>query len=122
MVQVKSMTLDIDIALFARNHQMQGGRPKPPPTFKRARTGVTPLSRNTPLDQIAKHMRYTAHKRHEQHTKQVQMLINQRQFAQNETWKSEYDRLRGSNILNAEDQNRIDARIDDLLKGGLQLK
>ena len=67
-------------------------------------------------------MRYTAHKRHEQHTKQVQMLINQRQFAQNETWKSEYDRLRGSNILNAEDQNRIDARIDDLLKGGLQVK
>ena len=116
------MTLDIDIALFARNHQMQGDRPKPAPIFKRVRAGVTPLSRNTPLDQIAKHMRYTAHKRHEQHTKQVQMLIDQRQFAQNETWKSEYDRLRGSNILNAEDQIRIDARIDDLLNGGLQLK
>ena len=67
-------------------------------------------------------MRYTAFKTHEQHTKQVQMLINQRKFAQNETWRAEYDRLRGSNVLSAEDQQRIDARLDDLLNMGLQVK
>ena len=116
------MVLDIAIAMFAKNHQMQGDAPRPVPLFRRARTTITPLSRTTPLDRIAKHMRYTAFKTHEQHTKQVQMLINQRKFAQNETWRAEYDRLRGSNVLSAEDQQRIDARLDDLLNMGLQLK
>ena len=116
------MVLDIAIAMFAKNHQMQGDAPRPVPSFKRARTNITPLSRTTPLDKIAKHMRYTAFKRHEQRTKQVQMLINQRKFAQNETWRAEYDRLRGSNIMGVDEQQRIDARIDDLLKMGLQVK
>ena len=70
------MVLDIAIAMFAKNHQMQGDAPRPVPLFRRARTSITPLSRTTPLDRIAKHMRYTAFKTHEQHTKQVQMLIN----------------------------------------------
>ena len=117
------MVLDIDIAMFSKNRKTYGENArKSQPTFKRPRVGVTPLTRQTPIDQIAKHMRYTAYKRHEQHTKQVQMLIDQRRHAQNETWRAEYDRLRGSNILSAEDQQRIDGRIDDLLKGGLQIK
>ena len=122
------MVLDIDIALFAKNHRLKGGdgttRSDHPHQWrtKRARAGLTPLSRTTPIDQIAKHMRYTAHKRHEQHSKQVQMLLDQRRFAQNETWRHEYDRLRGSHILSAEDQTRIDARLNDLLKQGLMLK
>ena len=95
---------------------------KPPPIFGRTPVGFTPLSRTTPLDKLAKRMRYTAHKTHEAQSKQIQFLINQRQFAQNQTWRTEYNRLRGSNILNAEDQIRIDARIDDLLNGGLQIK
>ena len=116
------MTLDIDIALYARNRMSYGDDARPVPRMKQRRTSITPLTRQTPLDQIAKHMRYTAHKRHEQHTKQVQMLLNQRKFAQNATWQAEYDRLRGSNILSAEDQQRVDARLDDLLKAGLQVK
>ena len=117
------MVLDIDIAMFAKSRKTYGADArKSQPTFKRPRVRVTPLTRQTPIDQIAKHMRYTAYKRHEQHTKQVQMLINQRRHAQNETWRAEYDRLRGSNVLSAEDQQRIDGRIDDLLKAGLQIK
>ena len=117
------MVLDIDIAMFARNMKSYGqDRTKPPPKFKRPRVGVTPLSRQTPIDQIAKHLRHNAWKQHEQHNKQVQMLINQRRFAQNASWQAEYDRLKGSNILSAEDQQRIDGRIDDLLKAGLQIK
>ena len=117
------MTLDIDIALYARSRKSYGeDASRPVPRMKQRRTSITPLNRQTPIDQIAKHMRYTAHKRHEQHNKQVQMLLNQRKFAQNATWQSEYDRLRGSNILSAEDQKRIDARLDDLLKAGLQIK
>ena len=117
------MVLDIDIAMFARNMTSYGqDKAKPPPKFKRPQVGVTPLRRQTPIDQIAKHLRHTAWKKHEQHTKQVQMLIDQRRFAQNATWRAEYDRLRGSNILSAEDQQRIDGRIDELLKAGLQIK
>ena len=117
------MVLDLDIVLFAKNRKQFGeDKTQAVPQFKRNRVGVTPLSRSTPLDQIAKHMRYTAYKRHEQHNQQVQMLLNQRRFAQNETWRAEYDRLRGSNILNAEDQMRIDGRINDLLNQGLQIK
>jgi len=117
------MTIDIDIALYARNRKRYGeDAPRPVPRIKQRRISTTPLSRQTPIDQIAKHMRYTAYKRNEQHNKQVQMLLNQRKFAQNATWQSEYDRLRGSNILSAEDQQRIDARLDDLLKAGLQVK
>ena len=117
------MVLDIDIAMFAKNLKQYGlDKAKPQPKFKRAGVGVTPLSRQTPIDRIAKHLRHTAWKSQEQHTKQVQMLINQRRFAQNETWRAEYDRLRGSNILSAEDQQRIDGRLDDLLKTGLQIK
>ena len=115
------MTLDIAIALFAKTRQMQGDTPRRPIYFGRAPVSGTMISRPTQLDRKAKRMRYSAHRRSEQHTKQVQMLINQRNFAQNENWKSEYDRLRGSGIQ-AEDQARIDARIDDLLKAGLELK
>ena len=117
------MVLDIDIALFAKNRRQYGGdKAKPPPAFKRSKLSIDLSQRTTPLDQIAKHMRYSAYKRNEQHTKQVQMLLNQRRYAQNETWRSEYDRLRGSNILDAADQERINARLDDLLKQGLQIK
>ena len=116
------MVLDIDIAMFAKNMKQYGDKARPPPKFKRQGVGVTPLSRQTPIDRIARHLRHTAWRQQEQHTKQVQMLINQRRFAQNETWRAEYDRLRGSNILSAEDQQRIDGRIDDLLKAGLQIK
>ena len=117
------MVLDLDIVLFAKNRKAFGEDSREEvPSFGRKRVGVTPLSRTTPLDRIAKHMRYTAYKRHEQHNRQVQMLLNQRRFAQNETWRAEYDRLRGSNILSAEDQTRIDGRINDLLKQGLQIK
>ena len=117
------MVLDIDIAMFARNMTSYGqDKAKPPPKFKRPQVGVTPLSRQTPIDQIAKHLRHTAWKKHEQHTKQVQMLIDQRRFAQNATWQAEYDRLRGSNIMSPVDLLRIDGRIDDLLKAGLQIK
>ena len=117
------MVLDLDIVMFAKNHKAFGeDKREGVPSFGRKRVGVTPLTRTTPIDQIAKHMRYTAYKRHEQHNRQVQMLLNQRRFAQNETWRAEYDRLRGSNILSAEDQIRIDGRLDDLLKQGLQIK
>ena len=117
------MVLDLDIVLFAKNRKQFGeDKTQGVPQFKRKRVDVTPLSRTTPLDQIAKHMRYTAYKRHEQHNKRVQMLLNQRRFTQNETWRAEYDRLRGSNVLNAEDQQRIDGRINDLLKQGLQIR
>ena len=117
------MVLDIDIAMFNKSRKTYGETArKSQPTFKRPRVGVTPLTRQTPIDQIAKHLRYTAYKRHEQHNKQVQMLLDQRRFAQNETWRTEYDRLRGSRTLSAEDQQRIDGRIDDLLKSGLQIK
>lgn len=116
------MVLDIDIAVYAKTRKLKGNSDSAVPTFRRHRTNVTPTSRTTPLDKIAKHMRYNAWKTQEQHTKQVQMLLNQRRFAQNETWRAEYDRLRGSNILSAEDQARIDGRLDDLLKQGLQIK
>ena len=118
------MTLDIDIAMYARNQKSYGqdAVDTSSRTQKRRRVSITPLSRQTPIDQIAKHMRYTAYKRQEQHNKQVQMLLNQRRFAQNETWRSEYDRLRGSGSLSAEDQQRVDARLDQLLKAGLQIK
>ena len=116
------MVLDIAIAVFEKTHKLQPTPKFKVPIFKRNRTGVTPITRNTPIDQIAKHMRYTAYKRHEQHSKQVQMLLDQRKFAQNETWRAEYDRLRGSTILNAEDQERIDDRLNDLLKNGLKIK
>ena len=116
------MTLDIDIAIYAKNRKMRVGQPKPPPMFERTPVGFTPLSRTTPLDKLAKRMRYTAHRRHEAQSKQVQFLINQRQFAQNQTWKFEYDRLRGSDALNVQEQLLIDARINDLLKEGLQIK
>ena len=116
------MTLDIDIALYAKNRNMHVSKLKPPPIFGRTPVGFTPLSRTTPLDKLAKRMRYTAHRRHEAQSKQVQFLINQRQFAQNQTWRFEYDRLRGSDALNAEEQTRIDARINDLLKQGLEIK
>ena len=115
------MVLDIDIQMYAKTRKMNSNS-SAVPTFKKTRAAVTPLSRTTPLDKLAKHMRYNAWRSQEQHTKQVQMLLNQRRFAQNETWRSEYDRLRGSNILSAEDQARIDGRIDDLLKMGLQVK
>ena len=116
------MTLDIDIAIYAKNRNMHVSKLKQPPIFGRTPVGFTPLSRTTPLDKLAKRMRYTAHRRHESQSKQVQFLINQRLFAQNQTWKFEYDRLRGSDALNAEEQTRIDARISDLLKEGLQIK
>ena len=83
------MVLDIDIALFAKNRKQYGDGAKSQPKFKRSGIGVTPLSRQTPIDRIAKHLRHTAWKQQEQHTKQVQMLINQRRFAQNETWRAE---------------------------------
>ena len=117
------MVLDIDIAMLARNlKQYGGGSRKTVPPFKRPKLSIDVSQRTTPLDQIAKHMRYTAYNRNEQHTKQVQMLLNQRRYAQNETWRSEYDRLRGTSTLDATDQARINARLDDLLKQGLQIK
>ena len=73
------MVLDIDIAVFAKSMTSYGqDKSKPPPKSKRPQIGVTPLSRQSRIDQIAKHLRHTAWKQHEQHTKQVQMLINQR--------------------------------------------
>ena len=58
------MVLDLDIVLFAKSHKAFGeDKREGVPSFGRKRVGVTPLTRTTPIDQIAKHMRYTAYKK-----------------------------------------------------------
>ena len=70
-------------------------------------------------DRLAKHMRYTAYKRHDAHQKQLQMLLDQRRNRVSEAWRTEYDRLRMHGHLSAEDQALVDSRINDMLEAGI---
>ena len=117
------MTIDVDIELYRRNRKQFGQDALSPSVprvqFGRGTVGMMPLSRQTPLDRLAKHMRYTAYKRHEAHQKQLQMLLDQRRNRTSEAWRTEYDRLRMHGNLSAEDQALVDSRINDMLEAGI---
>ena len=117
------MTIDTDIELYRRNRKQYGQEALPPGVprvqFGRGMVGMMPLTRQTPLDRLAKHMRYTAYKRHEAQQKQLQMLLDQRRNRVSEAWRTEYDRLRMHGNLSAEDQALVDSRINDMLQAGI---
>ena len=117
------MTIDVDIELYRRNRKQFGQDALPPGVprvqFGRGPVGMMPLTRHTPLDRLAKHMRYTAYKRHETHQKQLQMLLDQRRNRVSEAWRTEYDRLGMHGNMSAEDQARVDSRIADMLEAGI---
>ena len=47
----------------------------------------------TDLDKIVKRLRHSTWRRQENHNKQLQMFVNRENYAQNQTWQSEHDRL-----------------------------
>lgn len=86
--------IDIALAQYKRDRQMapEFRAPDGNPILKKEAV-VRSAVRNKTFDKLMRRLRHGAHKRHENHTKQVQFLLNRDRYQQNQTWLAEYDRL-----------------------------
>jgi hypothetical protein len=92
-VYVNSM-IDIALAQYKRDRQMapEFRAPDGNPILKKEAV-VRSAVRNKTFDKLMRRLRHGAHRRHENHTKQVQFLLDRNRYQQNQTWLAEYDRL-----------------------------
>ena len=92
-VYVKKM-IDIALAQYKRDRQMapEFQAPDGNPILKKEAV-VRSAVRNKTFDKLMRRLRHGAHRRHENHTKQVQFLLDRNRYQQNQTWLAEYDRL-----------------------------
>jgi hypothetical protein len=92
-VYVNSM-IDIALAQYKRDRQMapEFQAPDGNPILKKEAV-VRSAVRNKTFDKLMRRLRHGAHRRHENHTKQVQFLLDRNRYQQNQTWLAEYDRL-----------------------------
>ena len=86
--------IDIALAQYKRDRQMapEFRAPDGNPILKKEAV-VRSAVRNKTFDKLMRRLRHGAHKRHENHTKQVQFLLDRNRYQQNQTWLAEYDRL-----------------------------
>jgi hypothetical protein len=134
-VYVNSM-IDIALAQYKRDRQMapEFRAPDGNPILKKEAV-VRSAVRNKTFDKLMRRLRHGAHRRHENHTKQVQFLLDRNRYQQNQTWLAEYDRLTSDMSatkrvwdwgpgepwrliqeprIHAEDRPRYDARLQEL--------
>ena len=92
-VYVNSM-IDLALAQYKRDRKMapEFRAPDGNPILKKEAV-VRSAVRNKTFDKLMRQLRHDAHKRHENHTKQVQFLLDRNRYQQNQTWLAEYDRL-----------------------------
>jgi hypothetical protein len=92
-VYVNSM-IDLALAQYKRDRKMapEFRAPDGNPILKKEAI-VRSAIRNKTFDKLMRRLRHGAHKRHENHTKQVQFLLDRNRYTQNQTWLAEYDRL-----------------------------
>ena len=92
-VYVNSM-IDLALAQYKRDRKMppEFQAPDGNPILKKEAI-VQSAVRNKTFDKLIRRLRHGAHKRHENHTKQVQFLLDRNRYQQNQTWLAEYDRL-----------------------------
>jgi hypothetical protein len=92
-VYVNSM-IDLALAQYKRDRKMapEFRAPDGNPILKKEAI-VQSAVRNKTFDKLMRRLRHGAHKRHENHTKQVQFLLDRNRYQQNQTWLAEYDRL-----------------------------
>jgi len=92
-VYVNSM-IDLALAQYKRDRKMapEFRAPDGNPILKKEAI-VQSAVRNKTFDKLMRQLRHGAHKRHENHTKQVQFLLDRNRYQQNQTWLAEYDRL-----------------------------
>ena len=92
-VYVNSM-IDLALAQYKRDRKMapEFRAPDGNPILKKEAI-VRSAIRNKTFDKLIRQLRHGAHKRHENHTKQVQFLLDRNRYQQNQTWLAEYDRL-----------------------------
>lgn len=92
-VYVNSM-IDLALAQYKRDRKMppEFQAPDGNPILKKEAI-VRSAVRNKTFDKLMRQLRHDAHKRHANHTKQVQFLLDQNRYQQNQTWLAEYDRL-----------------------------
>ncbi len=92
-VYVNSM-IDLALAQYKRDRKMapEFRAPDGNPILKKEAI-VRSAIRNKTFDKLMRQLRHGAHKRHENHTKQVQFLLDRNRYQQNQTWLAEYDRL-----------------------------
>ena len=92
-VYVNSM-IDLALAQYKRDRKMapEFRAPDGYPILKKEAI-VRSAVRNKTFDKLMRQLRHDAHKRHENHTKQVQFLLDRNRYQQNQTWLAEYDRL-----------------------------
>ena len=92
-VYVNSM-IDLALAQYKRDRKMapEFRAPDGNPILKKEAI-VRSAVRNKTFDKLMRQLRHDAHKRHENHTKQVQFLLDRNRYQQNQTWLAEYDRL-----------------------------
>lgn len=86
--------IDIALAQYKRDRQMapEFRAPDGNPILKKEAV-VRSAVRNKTFDKLMRRLRHGAHRRHENHTKQVQFLLDRNRYQQNQTWLAEYDRL-----------------------------
>ena len=129
-------TIDLALAQYKRDRKMASefqasdGNP-----ILKKEAIVRSAIRNKTFDKLMRRLRHSAHKRHENHTKQVQFLLDRNRYQQNQTWLAEYDRLTSDMSatrrvgdwgpgepprfitvprIHAEDRPRVDARLQEL--------
>lgn len=92
-VYVNSM-IDLALAQYKRDRKMapEFRAPDGNPILKKEAI-VQSAVRNKTFDKLMRRLRHGAHRRHENHNKQVQFLLDRNRYQQNQTWLAEYDRL-----------------------------
>ena len=87
--------MDLELAAYKRGKSYAKFNDGPQPIPRRRPAFFMPLidGQPTDLDKIVKRLRHSTWRRQENHNKQLQMFVNRENYAQNQTWQSEHDRL-----------------------------
>ena len=86
--------MDLNLAAY-KEHKFKYADPKPRLRELFMRKRITSLKEDpNRYSEIAKRMRHDTWRRAESHNKQLQHFLDRERFQQNQTWQSEYDRLR----------------------------
>ena len=108
--------MDLEIAAYKRGKPFAKFSDGPQPVPRRRPAFFMPLIDRQPtdLDKVVKRLRHSTWRRQESHNKQLQHFINRENYAQNQTWQAEHDRLLGSTDVPTGLQPFVNQRLESL--------